>query len=124
MVLRPAEQDGHILALDKAIIFEALPKLAQAIRDRLRRQAVEEPHHRHRLLLRPRGERPCRRRPANECDEVAPSHSMTSSARASSEVGTSRPSALAVLRLLTNSYLVGDCSGRTAGSAPRSMRST
>ena len=35
------------------------------------------------------------------------SHSITSSARASSVGGTSRPSALAVLRLITNSYLVG-----------------
>ncbi len=32
-------------------------------------------------------------------------HSMTSSARASSEGGTSRPRALAVFRLITNSYL-------------------
>jgi hypothetical protein len=46
--IRPAEQDGYILALDKAIFFEALPKLAQAIRDRFRRQAVKEPDHRHR----------------------------------------------------------------------------
>src|SRR5262245_38754879 len=35
-------------------------------------------------------------------------HSITSSARASSEDGTSRPSALAVLRLMTNSNLVDD----------------
>ena len=34
-------------------------------------------------------------------------HSITSSARASSVGGTSRPSALAVLRLMTSSYLVG-----------------
>ena len=34
-------------------------------------------------------------------------HSITSSARASSVGGTSRPSAFAVLRLITSSYLVG-----------------
>ena len=34
-------------------------------------------------------------------------YSITSSARASSIGGTSRPSALAVLRLITSSYLVG-----------------
>jgi hypothetical protein len=34
-------------------------------------------------------------------------HSITSSARASSVAGTSRPSALAVFRLMTSSYLVG-----------------
>ena len=34
-------------------------------------------------------------------------YSITSSARASSVGGTSRPSAFAVLRLITSSYLVG-----------------
>src|SRR5439155_2024889 len=36
-------------------------------------------------------------------------YSITSSARASSVSGTVRPSALAVLRLITRSYLVGAC---------------
>ena len=36
-------------------------------------------------------------------------YSMTSSARPISAFGTMRPSALAVLRLITNSYLVGAC---------------
>jgi hypothetical protein len=44
-------------------------------------------------------------------------HSITSSARASTLAGTSRPSALAVLRLSTVSYLVGACTGRSAGDA-------
>src|SRR6266540_7150510 len=42
-------------------------------------------------------------------EQHAPLHSITSSERASSVGGTVRPSALAVLRLMTNSYLVGDC---------------
>src|SRR3954454_14142034 len=50
-------------------------------------------------------------------------HSITSSARASSVAGTSRPSALAVLRLIINSYLVGACTGRSAGFSPLRMRS-
>src|SRR5215475_7092947 len=45
------------------------------------------------------------------CARTAPQqqrhYSITSSARASSVGGTSRPSALAVLRLITSSYLVG-----------------
>jgi hypothetical protein len=45
-------------------------------------------------------------------------YSITSSARASSVGGTSRPSALAVLRLITSSYLVGACTGRSAGFSP------
>jgi len=53
-----------------------------------------------------------------------PFHSITSSARASSVGGTSRPSVFAVLRLITNSYLVGACTGRSAGFSPRKMRST
>ena len=51
-------------------------------------------------------------------------HSITSSARASSEGGTSRPMAFAVLRLMTSSYLVGACTGRSAGLSPFRMRST
>jgi hypothetical protein len=45
-------------------------------------------------------------------------YSITSSARASTEVGTSRPSAFAVLRLIVSSYLVGACTGRSAGFSP------
>src|SRR5262249_31870354 len=51
-------------------------------------------------------------------------YSITSSARASSVDGTSRPSAFAVLRLITNSYLVGACTGRSAGFSPLRMRLT
>src|SRR5262245_3101965 len=51
-------------------------------------------------------------------------YSITSSARASSIGGTSRPSALAVLRLMTSSYFVGACTGRSAGFSPFRIRST
>ena len=60
-----------------------------------------------RRLLRARRERPRGRRAAEQRDELAPPHSITSSARASSVGGTSRPSALAVLRLMSSSNLVG-----------------
>jgi hypothetical protein len=49
--------------------------------------------------------------------DIAPAYSITSSARASSDGGTVRPSALAVLRLIT-SYLVGACTGMSAGFSP------
>ena len=76
-------------------------------------------------LLPPRRHRPRRRRAAEQGDELAARrHSITSSARASSVGGTSRPSALAVLRLITSSYLVGACTGRSAGFSPLRMRST
>jgi len=54
-------------------------------------------------------------RAAEQRDELAADHSITSSARASTVAGMSRPSALAVLRLITSSYLVGACTGRSAG---------
>src|SRR6266545_4153977 len=45
-------------------------------------------------------------------------YSITSSARAISIGETSRPSALAVLRLIGSSKLVGACTGRSAGFSP------
>src|SRR5262249_13785607 len=51
-------------------------------------------------------------------------HSITSSARASKVGGTVRPSAFAVLRLSTKSYLIGVCTGRAGGLSPLRMRST
>jgi len=48
-------------------------------------------------------------------------HSITSSAMDSSDGGTSMPSALAVVRLSTNSNLVDCSTGRSAGFAPLRM---
>src|SRR5262249_59972918 len=73
-------------------------------------------------LLRARPERPCRRRPAAQRDELAPPHSITSSAVESSVGGTVRPSALAVQALMTNSNLVDCTTGKSAGFAPLRMR--
>src|SRR5262249_45126124 len=62
-------------------------------------------------LLRARRERP-RGRASEQRDEVAPVHSITSSARARRDGGMSRPSALAVGILITNSNLVDCTTGR------------
>jgi hypothetical protein len=51
-------------------------------------------------------------------------HSITSSARARSDSGMVRPRALAVLRLITSSNLVGCSTGRSAGLAPLRILST
>src|SRR5262249_2527399 len=75
------------------------------------------------LLLRARRERP-RGRTAEKREKLAPFHSMTSSARTSRVAGTSKPSALAVFKFRTVSYLVGACTERSAGLVPRRMRST
>src|SRR5262249_5131059 len=56
--------------------------------------------------------------------QIPPPHSITSSARARTDGGTPRPSALAVLRLIARSYLIGACTGKSAGFSPLRMRST
>src|SRR5262245_38401896 len=74
-------------------------------------------------LYPPIGGKACGRRAAEQRDELAPGgHSITSSARASSVGGTSRPSALAVFMLMISSYLVGVCTGKSAGFSPLRMR--
>jgi len=51
-------------------------------------------------------------------------YSITSSAAASSDCGMVRASAFAVFRLIVSSYLVGACTGRSAGFSPLRIRST
>src|SRR2546425_1064139 len=51
-------------------------------------------------------------------------HWITSSARKSSDCGIVRPSALAVLRLMTSSNFVGCSNGRSPGFAPFRILST
>src|SRR5262249_16486215 len=104
-----------------AQVVQALAERCQAIRWRWSSRA-QPSDNRHRLLLRARPQRPRRRRAAEQRDELAAfhlrGHSITSSARASSDGGTSSPSVLAVLRVISSSYLVGACTGSSAGFAP------
>src|SRR5262249_23059814 len=87
--------------------------------ERILRVGAEKPNDRYRL--RARRERP-RRSTTEQRDQLAALHSITSSARASSVGGTSRPSILAVVRLMTNSKLVACTTGRSAALAPLRMR--
>src|SRR5262249_57949328 len=108
LAFRPAIFDLDVLAFDISCLFQSLAERTQADRvsGQVRRCAAEEPDHWHRGLLRTRREGP-RSRAAEQRDEGAPlHHSITSSAVASSVGGMVRPSALAVLRLMTNSNLV------------------
>jgi hypothetical protein len=57
-------------------------------------------------------------------ERAARTHSITSSARASSVGGTSRPGAFAVVMFMTRSNLVACSTGRSAGFAPRRILST
>src|SRR5262245_30271539 len=45
--------------------------------ERIGLTGVEESHNRHRRLLRPRCQRPCRRRATEQRDELAPPHRVT-----------------------------------------------
>src|SRR5262249_20011660 len=69
-------------AFDIARRAQPLAEGTQTDRIRVRRGDCGKPDHRHRRLLRHR-ERP-RRRAAEQCDELAAFHSITSSASASS----------------------------------------
>src|SRR5262249_42326871 len=123
---RPAIFDRHILTFNVAGFSKAPAESAHAVRECVLGLVVEEPDHRYGRLLRARHEWPqCRprHRTADECYEVAPPHSITSSASASRFTGISMPSAFAVLRLMTSEYFVGCCTGRSAGLAPLRMRS-
>src|SRR5262249_6017762 len=120
----PVVFNGDVPALDEAGRTEPLTEALDIGRITVSRGRAEKPDRGHRRLLRACRERPRRRRAARKRDEVAAPHSITSSAVASSVCGISRPSALAVLRLITSSYLVDACTGRSAGFSPLRMRST
>src|SRR6185503_19580528 len=113
----------NVLAFDEASFLQTLTERGHQGRSRSKRCAAKEPDHRLRRLLRARCKRQ-RCRASSNGQELAPSHSITSSARASNVGGTAKPSAAAVLRLITNSYLVGACTGKSAGFSPLSIRST
>ena len=69
-------------------------------------------------LLRKCRERPSRYCAADERDEFAPPHSITSSAVASRDCGKVRPSAFAAFKFSTSCNFVGRCTGSSAGLAP------
>src|SRR5207248_7231367 len=69
--------------------------------------------------LRTRVQRPYCDRCTQQRDELAPLHSITSSARSRNDSGIVIPSALAVLRFTTSSNLVGCSTGMSAGLPPR-----
>src|SRR5262245_39029819 len=102
------------MIVDAKIAAERPAQLLQTLLERLdaglRIRIVLGERHQHTdpprplRLLRPRRERPRSSCTAEQRDEVPPpDHSITSSASASRVCGAVRPSALAVLRLITNS---------------------
>src|SRR6516165_6590154 len=112
--------DHEVLAIDEA----EPPQLVEQ-REMMRRvawtgvqaaDAISPPG-----FLRARRERP-RGRTAEQRNELATLHSITSSAVASSLSGTVRPSILAVEALMTSSNLLDCTTGKSAGFAPLRIR--
>src|SRR5262245_14491126 len=119
--LRPAILDRDIPPLAPAQLTQPLQKGAGPLALCCSGARAKEPDGRQLRLLRARRQRPCHRA-AEQGDERAASHSITSSAMLSSVGGTVRPSILAVWALMTNSNLVGCRTGRSVGLVPLRMR--
>ena len=107
LALRPAIFDRNGAPLNPAEFVQSLHKGGGPGTPSRRRGYAQEPDGGQLArLLRPRHERP-RGRTADQRDEFAPLHSITSSALTSNVAGTVRPSALAVLVFTAIMYFVG-----------------
>src|SRR5262249_28831684 len=124
LAVRPTGFERQVAAVREAPFVQTLAKRRFERRERFGPSADKSSDHRLRRLLRARGKRPCGRTAEQGDDGAAAHHSITSSARASNVAGAVRPNTFAVLRLITSSYLVGACTGRSAGFSPLRMRST
>src|SRR5580704_10137936 len=120
MALGPAKLDCHVLAVDKAGFLQALAERLGFLG--IWGSTVKKPDHRQRRLLRAGGERPRGYRAAKERDELAPSHSITSSARDAKVGDIDKPIAFAALRFITIWYFVGAWIGRSLGFSPWRIR--
>src|SRR5262249_22633492 len=122
-VLRPARLDRDRATLDPTEFAQSMRKSDGPQSVGRRRGRAQEPDRRQLArLLRPRRERPRNRRATEQGDECAARHSITSSTRARSVGGISRPSNLAVCRLMIRSNLLDCTTGRSAGFVPLRMR--
>src|SRR5262249_3688113 len=122
--LCPTELDENVLAFDVTQFSEPRPHCLHAGcggSSGAERQ-VADTRYFGRLLLRSRRERPRRGRAAEQRDELAALHSITSSAATSILSGTVMPSAFAVLRLMANSNFTVCWTGKSAGFSPLRMR--
>src|SRR5215472_4482921 len=127
VITTEAKVDPQVAAFDPAELGKPVSECRQVgLRPSIIRRSGNEhpdpPHYS--ALLRPRNNRPTRRAAEKRDEVAAPNHSITSSARASSDGGTVMPSALAVLRLMTSSNLAGCSTGKSPGFSPLRMRPT
>src|SRR3954465_11230728 len=77
--LGPSVFDDDVSALDEPGFHQSFTEGLREGAKSLGRSAVKKPDSRLHGLLRASRERPCRRRPTEQRDELAPFHSMTSS---------------------------------------------
>src|SRR6516165_11943574 len=116
MTASPPIFDCKVLALNITDLFQPFAQRGEKVGRLVKRRIPQEANYWLRWL-RMHCHRP-KCRAADKGNELAPPHSITSFALASSEGGMLNPSALAVLRLMTSSIFVGACTGRSAGFSP------
>src|SRR5262249_59995293 len=104
LTIRGAEINPHCPAFDVTGVFQGLAECRHQVR--VKGLAIKKSDHRNRRLLRACLQRPRRRRATEQRDELAAldlrAHSITSSASVSRLSEMLSPSALTVLRLMTN----------------------
>ena len=115
LTVGPAILDRDIAAVGKARFTQSFEETSKTIGVLLRRARVQESDHR--PLLRARTKRPDRRS-TKSGNELAPPHSITSSARSRKSRLIVIPRARAVARLTTSSNFTGCSIGKSAGLAP------
>src|SRR5829696_439805 len=120
LTLGLAVDERHGLSLAEPLLAERAAKGIERRTDTSRR--TEHPDLR---LARPRLREGViwpqvdgRRSTAGSCNDLPPSHSITSSARARRDGGVVRPRALAAFRLMTSSTFVTWWTGKLAGFSP------
>src|SRR5262249_25456939 len=120
--LRPAILDRNVATLEPPEFAQSIYESGGPLALDCRRARAKVPDGRQLTrLLRARRQRP-RRRCADKRDELAPLHSITSSARPSNGRGIVRPSAFAIFRLTAISIFVACSTGRSAAFSPLRMR--
>src|SRR5262249_18001307 len=125
VVQRPSEFNCQILALDIPRLAQSFSKSPQQWLSWSRRTGMQIADHGSDGLLCSRDQWPRSHPAAEQPDELAPpDHSITSSASARSLSGTVKPSAFAVLPLITSWNRVGCSTGSSAALAPRRILST
>src|SRR5262245_3885896 len=121
----PVGLDAQVATFTPSQLLQALHQCGVAlldvriVRGPAAREYADAPHPL--TLLCARRQRP-RCRAAEQRDELAPPHSMTSSAAEMIAGGISSPSAFAFWRLMTKSILLGSMTGRSPGFSPLRMR--